>query len=601
MKKNIKFITLCLLLFFTFTGKVSAKDEIEITNWNVRCDILDEGSILVNEYITFKFSGSYNGVFREIKVNDTDGIENLSIIEKGENGDITLTEVDKGKNGQRGVYERNSSKEGENIKIYSPSENTEKTFNIVYKVKNVCKKYQDIGELYYSFLGQENKTPIKEFNVNISFPYEFNKDEVKIFGHGPLNGVVKFINNSTVNLNVKNVGEGNLVAARLIFPKEYIKNSSKVINTDGYNKIIKEENAYAQKIKDNQLRNEKRSTVGKYISIILSILGVLTFIFTLIKSKREDVDEVYTQSTFPEECTPAVLSYFYYSTISPKAVLATILDLNRRGYLKIEEIEEDNLTKKRKDKIKNYKIMRTKMNLDLLDHERYFMNWIIDDIGDGYYVTTEGIKEYSKKHSSEFYDKYTKWSKPIKEEVKKRGYFDLEVRKTGVKIMILSIIMIIISIPLTIFSGLYGALSIGVFVILLLWGGISLYNRKTPYGKREYDKWNKLKKDITKNKKEELFEAYPMDKYLIYSLVLGVEDRRLNEFKESIERDNYYYNNNNFLWFYFYAGMFNSRTGKNEFSSSIDSAFISISPSSGAGGGFTGGGGGAGGGGAGGF
>ena len=598
VKNFIGIIILSLILIFGFTAEVSAKDSIEISNWSVKCDVLNDGSILVNEYINFDFSGNFNGVFREIKTNDTDGIENLNIYEIDKNGEIPLKRVDKGKKGQSRVYEIKSSKQGENIKIYSPAKNEKKTFKLVYKVKNVCKKYEDIGELYYSFLGKDNETPIKEFNVNINFPYDFNKDDVKIFAHGPLSGVIKFVNNSTVNLNVKDVEDGDLIAARLIFPKEYIKGSNNLVNGLGFNKIMTEERRYAEKIENNRVKRENRRIFGKYTSIVITIIGFIIFLISKIKYKSQKISKDYLGDIFPDECSPAVLSYFYNNAIYSEAILATILDLNRRGYLKVNELEKG--CKDKEDKNVNYVIKKIKEDSFLLEHESYFISWIIDNIGDGYSVTTEQIKKYSEKHDLEFIDEHNKWIELIKEEVNKKEYFDLEKRKKASTLIKVSLALGIVTIPLIIISGPYGFMALVICLILLLWSAISLYNRKTSYGQREYYKWSKFKQSIIKGNTKDAFNIYPMDKYFIYAMVLGIDDKRINEFKTTIE-DNKYYNNDNFLWLYLYSGMFNHKTGENNFTSSIDSAFTSSLPSSGSGGGFTSGGGGAGGGGAGGF
>lgn len=597
MKKFFRVLTLFFIFTFILTGNVKAEGSIKITNWNVKCDIIEDGSIIINEYITFRFNGSFNGVYREIITNGTGGIDNLEVIEKNAKGDVLFKKTSKGTNGQIGVYETNQADDNVNIKIYSPAKDGEKTFNIVYKVKNVCKKYNDIGELYYSFLGKENRTHIDGFNVNINFPYTFSKDKVKIFAHGPLNGVVKFINNNTINLNVSNVSENNLVAARIVFPKEYIKNSNNIINKDGYTEIIEEENHYINRIEEDRVRKEESKRKGKYASIIVSLFGIYVIIASNKRYRRKNV-EIDPMDILPSECTPAVLSQLYNLNINSTTLLATILDLNRKGYLQIEDITEEILTDKRKNKVKNYNIIKIREDELLLQHEKYFINWIIDKIGDRNSVTTERIKEYGKNNAGTFIEEYNEWTSLVKEETKRRGYFDLKCRDYGFSIMALSIIMILLSISLIVFSGFYGVISIMVSIALL---GVcigDLINRRTDYGNMEYEKWKNFKESILRRNKEELFNMYPMDKYFIYSLVLDIEDKKLNEFKDILD-DIRFSNNHNgygYYWFYFYSGMYNSKTGENDFNVSINSSFNSAGPSTGGGGGFSSGGGGAGGG-----
>lgn len=607
MKKLFGILTLFFILIFILMGNVKAEGNIKIINWNAKCDITDDGSIIINEYITFRFNGGFNGVYREIITNGTDGIDNLKVIEKNAKGDILFKKTSKGANGQSGVYEINQSTDKVNIKIYSTVRNGEKTFNIVYKVKNVCKKYNDAGELYYSFLGKENKTYIENFNVNINPPYTFSKDKVKIFAHGPLNGVIKFINNNTINLNVSNVSENNLIAARILFPKEYIKNSNKIINDNGYAKILEEENYYANKVKEEKLRKEESRKKGKYASIVVSLFGIYVIVASNKRYKRKNMFKIDPMDILPSECTPAVLSHFYKLNIDSTALLATILDLNRKGYFQIEEIKEeaftDNSTDKRKNKGKNYKIIKVREDELLLQHEKYFMKWIIDKIGDKHSATTERIREYGKKDSAAFMRGHNEWTNLVKEETKRRGYFDLKCRDYGVTIMALSIIMILISIALIALSGFYGLIAMIPYIVLI-WICINkLIYRKTDYGNMEYEKWKSFKKNILKKDKEKLFNMYPMDRYFIYSLVLDIEDKKLNEFKDIFNNIgfNNYYNGYGFYWFYFYSGMYNNKTGENDFNVSINSSFNSAGPSTGGGGAFSSGGGGVGGGGAGGF
>lgn len=608
MKKFIKTLMLFFIFTFVLSTNVEANGSIDITNWNVKCDVIEDGSIIVNEYITFKFNGNFNGVYREIVTTDTDGIDDLKVIEKNTNSDIVFKRVGKGEDGKIGIYEINQSNDKVSVKIYSPSKDGEKTFNIVYKIKNICKKYNDVGELYYNFLGKENKTYIDNFNVNINFPYAFQKDRVKIFAHGPLNGVIKFINNTTINLNVSNVSENNLVAARIIFPKDYIKNSNNIINKDGYTKIMEEENYYINRIKEDKVRKEESRKRGKYASIIVSLFGIYIIVASKKRYREKEILEIDEIDILPSECTPAVLSQFYNLSIDSTALLATILDLNRKGYFKIEEIpieetSEKTSWRKIKDKSKNYNIIKVRDEGSLLEHEKYFIKWIIDKIGDTNSVTTERIKEYGEKDGGAFIEGYNEWTNLVKEETKKRGYFDLKCADYGTTMVILSIIMIIVSIALMVSSGLYGLIAMIPYIVLMGICVNKLIHRKTDYGNREYKKWKNFKESILKKDKRELFNMYPMDKYFVYSLVLGIEDKKINEFKDVIDNINFNnnYNGYGYGWFYFYSGMYNGKTGLNNFNTSINSSFNASGPSTGGGGGFSSGGGGVGGGGAGGF
>ena len=61
----------------------------------------------------------------------------------------------------------------------------EKTFDLYYTIKNLCVKHNDVGELYYNFIGGKWECDINKLNIDIYLPN--NQDELKIWGHGPLN------------------------------------------------------------------------------------------------------------------------------------------------------------------------------------------------------------------------------------------------------------------------------------------------------------------------------------------------------------------------------------------------------------------------------
>ncbi len=133
-----------------------------------------------------------------------------------------------------------------NIMIFSPSKNKSKTFRIKYIINNVATKHKDIGELYYKFLGEENETIIDYFSATIKLP-NFEKNMIKIFGHGPLNGKIHFIEGDLIKLEVTDVSPNSYIEARTLFPLDYIPNSTNTGNRN-LESIIDEEISYEKEI-----------------------------------------------------------------------------------------------------------------------------------------------------------------------------------------------------------------------------------------------------------------------------------------------------------------------------------------------------------------
>src|SRR5699024_4745612 len=126
-----------------------------------------------------------------------------------------------------------NNKDNISIKIFSPSKKEEKTFRLSYVIKNVAVKYNDTGELYYKFLGRGNDTPIGFFRVNVKLPDNIN-NRVKIFAHGPLNGNINFKGDDLVKLEVDDVLADTFVEARILFPVDFIPNSTHMVRGNKY-------------------------------------------------------------------------------------------------------------------------------------------------------------------------------------------------------------------------------------------------------------------------------------------------------------------------------------------------------------------------------
>lgn len=589
-----------------------ADNSLSITRWVVESELLTNGDLSVVEDITFDFSGDFNGVFRQVVLEDTSGIENLSVREMVKGKEIKYTNVSDAAKGDNGVFTTSGSNDSSTIKIFSPSSDQQKTFRISYIIKDVAVKYSDTGELYYKFLGKENETPIDFFSVNLKLPGN-KKDRVKIYAHGPSNGRINFKDEDIVHLEVENVPTNTFIEARVLFPTEFIPDSNNISNKGGYDEIIREEQRFAQELEQKSIRREKAKTGFNYISIALGGLQLIFIALFASKTRRElDIYRKSDYNIIPEDCTPAVASYLLYLNVGSNSIIATIFDLCRKGYLSIEGIKEDSdeVSGKRfsfkkafsnKDDISNFKLTKIKEEDNkLLGHEKYFIGWLIDSIGDGKQVTTDDIEYYGKKHNTQFLKSYAAWQKKVKEEAINKGYFEKGKSKYGVLLIILFAIILPISIISISLGGLYGLFSLIISIVGFIYG-MTLFFRKSDYGYIQYKKWMEFKKYMKRFANDlspKNMDKYPVDISLIYALALGVDRKILNEFK-TIESTQYAYNNSFFYWYFLMSGSRN-----NAFDKSINKAFAPVAPSSGSGigGGFSGGGGGgAGGGGAGGF
>lgn len=588
-------ILIIIILLISFSATSFAEEDLTITRWIVDSNILKDGSLEVSEDLTFNFKDNFNGVFRNIILDGTSGISNITLYEVVGGQEVEYLLDKNAKKGDKNVFKAELKKNNYELTIFSPSSFEEKTFRIKYILGDVSVLHKDTGELYYKFLGEENATPIDYFSVIINLPGS-NKEKTKIFAHGPSNGRIQFIEDNLIKLESTDIPSGKFIEARILFPKDWVSGSAN-IGDNNFNSIVDEELSFIKEIERKAQSKERNKGVFNNLSIILTAVGTLIAGFTINKLRRKP--DIYEQlnSLQPEDITPAELRRFYSQIADSRSLMTTLFDLARKGYISIIEGE--------KSKIEDPNFIFSKIERnhnDLLSHELYILDWLFNTIGDGSTLSTQDIDCYRKENSGTFHKEFLLWQDKIKSDLKNRGYHDDSGKKSGGFILLLSLISFGVALATLIFGGTYGILLM-ILAFLTFFYGISLFFRKSDKGYIEYKMWKDYKKDLDRRGKtpENYQQIIPKDKDLIYGLALGLPMKSMDNIRQNMTET---YSMNHWMYWYF----LNNSKGGSKLEDSFNSSFYgydagTTTPTSiGGGGGFSGGGGGgAGGGGAGGF
>ena len=590
-KLTIGFILLIIIIIFSFTNLlIYAERSFEITDYQAQVKILENGDIQVSEIFEYNFDGDFNGIIRTIGIKGSDGFKYFKASEYfPEDKELE--------------YTQSLDADMVTYKIYDQSSNERKLFLLEYQLKNVAALYNDTAEFYWKFFDESNASPIGHVKIEVELPAaEVSAEELKVFGHGPLAGKVSIREDGKIVYEVFRLSSGEMVEARILFPTSMIPNSSKIINQNKFAEIMKEELEWAKKA--------DRGKSFNIITILLIPLVVLFNIFLAIrlyfKYDRELKPEVEMDyyRELPQDITPAVLSKLMsIQGVSSKDIMATLMDLVRKKYLKIEEIQAG--------RKKDYKfvLVEEEDRTNLKEHESYLIHWLFYSIGNGASVTLKEIKDYAKasRTQSSFRHNYNKWVKKVGEEFKKYNYFgqSKEGLKTAGKIVLME------------FAGIFLLFALGallkvqlfiimplLFAVIFTGFGMIIYGalirKKTQTGINEYTKWRAFKRFLlhfSNMKDYEIPSIVVWEHYLVYAISLGVADKVISKLKLVLSNQDISLRNSTYLYCMTdRSGRLNSSMFKS-FDKVFSSAFATTSSSTGSGGGFSSGGGGGGGGG----
>ena len=390
MKVKTKVIVglLVIIFFILITNtKVQAKSYY-IDDMQIEATIQDNGDLKIEQTLKYVFNGEYNGIYITIptkyknqeeiiskisnNIYNASGvvIQDVSVIE--DSNEYYYSKVESAINGNIGVYTIENTYNSCKLKVYSPSVDTKKTFKIEYILQNVCVEHNDVGELYYNFIGGDWQCSIKNLDIDIFLPN--NQEDIKIWGHGPDNGYSKIIDNTHAYFNVKNVPTGKYVAARVVFNKSNILNTAKKSNLNAYNLIYQDEQNIS-KISD------AKKGYTRNIYIFALVLLIYWIILLIIYEKDKKIKLVpYDEDELFRKYNPMLAGCLQGSRdILARDIIGVILNLIEKGNIKFKIDDYSSETTHRSNKL--YMVSKNPEKEAKMDEiEKMVYDWVFHNV-----------------------------------------------------------------------------------------------------------------------------------------------------------------------------------------------------------------------------
>lgn len=553
-------------------------NDIKIENYEATYTFNENGDALVCEVYTYNYSGDYHAKYRDIDLNkfnaqnpiDQDRNDVASFADKYGNSlvDVTslVTVMVDGKTyssksiskehsystsyayvGITGEFDEEgnvigcdpSSRTCESIFVYLPAGFGDETvFTYTYTIKGALTLYNDVASFNWNIF-KYNESDVKNGKVKFVFPEQSKADDLRVWARGAhKEGSVEITSNNTIEVVFgcikKDVAlEVRVLSSTSLYPSCASKNK---VNSNVLDDIIEFETAQSE-IDNMRIMISRILYYGAFVLLGVMILIVVYVYNRYDKEYKPEFDLEYLRELPNEQLTPAEMSYLYYfGKINDEDCTATLLDLIRRGYLKLDENNSEI-----NDKDPNFKIgiIDGCDYTSLKSHEKYLIEWFIKKIGDGNKVTIKQIEDYPKSESraNEFMQSSMKFVKLCKDEGKKHHYIESAADKTSAFVFLLiPFIYLILSLYLTEVFNLDANFAIFVslvtFAVYLIY--VATIKKRTKVGAEEFAKWKAFKAFLNDFSQ---MEDYPMpgiiiwEKYLVYATSLKMADKVMEQLR----------------------------------------------------------------------
>jgi len=277
---NVAGLPLVPLLYARRTQEVLRKEPLaasasaqeksfELPRADVVADVHPDGSVLVTEEITYLFSGSFEGGYREIPLKDGMSVTEVSV---GENGRQYApgASTELGSSGAPGTFGTADFGYAYRIVWHYRATDEERTFTIRYRLSDLAVAHDDVVDLYWQAWGDEWQEPLGSFDATVVLPADAGKGEVKVFGHpASVSGKTSLgPDGVSPTLVASDVPAGQFVEMRVVFPRELLTSTggARVESGEGLQQIMDEEAAEA--------RSEARDARQTLLLWLFGVLGI---------------------------------------------------------------------------------------------------------------------------------------------------------------------------------------------------------------------------------------------------------------------------------------------------------------------------------------
>lgn len=334
-----------LLVAFIAAPATALAREYSISRVDIDATVSEDGTLRVEESRTFDFDGSFNGVYWKIPTgynsNNGKNVE-LTVDSVGEGSGSESGTFVQDESGDRGTYELSEYSSYTQVKLYSPHEDESATFTIVYELTNVATRWEDTGELYWKFVSDgwdvESQNVICTLHLPVAAGESVSAgDNVRAWGHGPLDAEVSFSGNDVV-FSVPGVGTDEYAEMRVTFPAAWI---SACEQTSGsrLETVLSEEREWADEANAKREKARTARNVGTFGSLGLAIVTVIAVVAAWVREDKENTpkfNDKYFRDV-PTSDHPAVLGALYNGgDVEPKDLTATLMRLTDNGVIKLE-------------------------------------------------------------------------------------------------------------------------------------------------------------------------------------------------------------------------------------------------------------------------
>ncbi len=590
------------------SGPAAAKD-FSITAVNIDATVRPNGDLRVHESRTLDFSGSFSFVYWDLSTKGSSGIDvtGASGPAFDGTGNMQYKPTQDPTARPPGTYFVSDLGGTVRVQLFFSVTDSASQFSVDYIARAAAKRWNDIAELYWQFVGDQATVPADHVRITVHLPAGVARDEVRAWAHGPLWGNVTSQPDASVVMTVDPLPAGTFVEGRILFPAAALARAKPMAGAR-LAAVLAEEKKWAGQANKDRLWARVKVAAWSVVGIGFPLVALILVIVLYIKYGREPKTQFQAQywRDIPQPPLPPALVGFIWrmGTVGRDDATATLLDLVNRKVIDIQRVTVHKDRLLGKDDTISYQLTLHDERLEeLLPCERHLVKFLFHQIAGGSTLVLSELKDLAKSHRSAFAKGYSTWTSMVTKEGERRKYLDAQADRMAFTGAALAFVGAVAAGAAAIFSGgLWFFAGIPVCVVLV-YASRTIKRRSQEAAElhAQYAALERYLKDFGRLQEKPPDAVVLWEAFLVYAVVFGIADEVVKAMTVKVPNviDDPAFRTGYFIWFASPGdgGMAAFNEMHQSFNEAVSVATSSSSSGSGGGGGFSGGGGGGGGGG----
>lgn len=319
-------LLLALVMILGSWGLAQAQEKsLFWQRWDVDIDVQENSDMLVKETQEIVFtSGTFRFGFRAIPLDRVEGITDVQVSEVIDGVERPYTP------GSTAEYGFTTSVNDGDLEVkwyFPPTSNSTHTYIIRYRVTGGLRFYKGGDQVYWKAIAPDHNFPIRSSRVTITLPKTFAQDQLKVASYGA-QATTSYGDQGQIVFEAENIAADQELEVRVEFPNGAVQGSP---------------SAWQESF-------DRKQTWGPVVSVIFGALGLMllfggplaVYVLWYTRGRDRPVGLVAEYITEPPSDLPAgVVGTLVDEKVDVKDIIASIVDLARRGALRIEEEKKE--------------------------------------------------------------------------------------------------------------------------------------------------------------------------------------------------------------------------------------------------------------------